>query len=561
MNFTAHLRRTTVCAALSSTLLMPAVHAQTLPDAGALQQQIERERQQNLPRRTTSEKISAPKEMPPSGVSVEVREFRFVGNHLLSKEQLDAVVADYRNRTLDFNQLQAAVAAVAEAYRAAGWVVRVYLPQQDILDGIVTIQIIEALFGKLILEGAASRLPLAMLAARVGTQQRSGEHIHADALDRALLLADDLPGVTVTGSLRPGSQEGETDLVLKVADDALVTGELTADNTGARSTGSERMTANAYFNSALGLGEQISASLIHSQGNDYLRLGANLPVGDDGWRIGANASKLSYQLVAKEFKPLKAEGDSHAVGLEASYPLIRSRLKNLFLNLAIDHKRFDNRSIIGTTSHYRIDNASIGLLGNLFDNWGGGGANSLSLSFMQGQVRLGRIDMGEDSRLEGRFSKLRYAISRQQVITPDLSLFAAFSGQWAGENLDSAEKFYLGGAYGVRAYPANEGGGAKGQMLNLEARWKLPYDFVATVFYDWGRVTQNIDNDLISSHPNTYSLKGHGLSLAWAAPFGAQLKATWARRDGRNPNPTSTGRDQDGSLDKNRYWLTASLPF
>ena len=58
MNFTAHLRRTTVCAALSSTLLMPAVHAQTLPDAGALQQQIERERQQNLPRRTTPEKIS-----------------------------------------------------------------------------------------------------------------------------------------------------------------------------------------------------------------------------------------------------------------------------------------------------------------------------------------------------------------------------------------------------------------------------------------------------------------------------------------------------------------------
>ena len=60
---------------------------------------------------------------------------------------------------------------------------------------------------------------------------------------------------------------------------------------------------------------------------------------------------------------------------------------------------------------------------------------------------------------------------------------------------------------------------------------------------------------------NDYSLKGAGLALAWQGNSGLNLRATWARRIGDNPNPTATGNDQDGSLVSNRFWLTASLPF
>jgi hypothetical protein len=43
--------------------------------------------------------------------------------------------------------------------------------------------------------------------------------------------------------------------------------------------------------------------------------------------------------------------------------------------------------------------------------------------------------------------------------------------------------------------------------------------------------------------------------------MGFTVKATVARRIGNNPDPLSTGTDQDGSLDKNRFWLQASVPF
>ena len=534
------------------TLILGTTHviAQTPPDAGALQQQIERERQQALPKRIAPEKPAAPPAMKPSaGVAVTVREFRFAGNRLMTTERLTPVVAAYLGRPLDFVQLQAAAAAVAEAYRAAGWVVNAYLPQQDIKDGIVTIQIIEAVFGGLKIEGAISkRIAPGQVEAIFAAQQASGASLNADALDRALLLADDLPGVTVAGSLAAGSQPGETDLMLKTADEPLIVGEASIDNTGSRSTGENRLTANLNLTSPLGMGDLLSSNLIHTQGSDYLRLGYTLPVGSNGWRVGLNASALTYKLVTQDFAGLNAKGSSDTAGLEASYPIVRSRLANVYLNLSVDHKRFDNQSLGATTTRYRINSASVGLNGNLFDNLGGGGANSGSLAWISGS-RDNQVGTSNDN-----FSKLRYSLSRQQVITNDLSLFAQLSGQESGDALDSSEQLYLGGAGGVRAYPSSEGGGDSGVLGNLELRWKLPEGFILTGFHDAGHVR---NNDAAMS----YSLKGYGLSLAWQTPVGVNLKATWAHRLGTNPNPTATGRDQDGSLDKNRLWLSATLPF
>lgn len=534
------------------TLILGTTHviAQTPPDAGALQQQIERERQQALPKRIAPEKPAAPPAMkPPAGVAVTVREFRFAGNRLMTTERLTPVVAAYLGRPLDFVQLQAAAAAVAEAYRAAGWVVNAYLPQQDIKDGIVTIQIIEAVFGRLKIEGAISkRIAPGQVEGIFAAQQASGVSLNADALDRALLLADDLPGVAVAGSLAAGSQPGETDLMLKTADEPLIVGEAAIDNTGSRSTGEQRLTANLNLTSPLGMGDLLSSNLIHTQGSTYGRLGYSVPVGNDGWRIGASASDLRYTLIQAPYNSNTDWGTSRSIGLDASYPIIRSRLQNLYLNLNYDHKSFDNllgAAAGGIASRYKIKAWSAAINGNLFDNFGGGGANSANLTLTSGEREAGI------STTEQNFTKLRYSLSRQQVITNDLSFYAVLAGQQADKNLDSSERFYLGGTSGVRAYPASEAGGSSAYLTNLELRLKLPEGLVLTGFVDSGAV-RNYENS-----GNNYSLSGAGIALAWQSPVGANLKATWASRIGDNPYPA----DATESLKSSRLWLSATLPF
>jgi len=501
------------------------------------------------------------------GVMVTAQAFQFVGNTLLGAEQLAPAVAPFLNRPLDFVQLQAAAAAAAAAYREAGWVVRAYLPKQEITDGIVTIEIVEAVFGKAILEGDAPlRLKFDVAQSIVGAQQTPGQPLNANAVDRALLLIDDLPGVSTVGSLVEGTRDGETDLVLKFANEPLRMSQVTLDNTGSRSTGDRRLAANLTLNSALGLGELISANLIHTEGSDYYRLAASFPVGADGWRMGVNASNMAYRLIAPEFIALNASGKSISTGFDAHYPIIRTRQKNLYLALAYDRKDFDNQANGGTDSHYRANAFTLGLNGNTFDSLGGGGANSASLALVSGSLNLdGSPNQASDAsgpQAAGHFAKLRYSLSRQQVLGSELALFAAWSGQMASKNLDSSEKFTLGGATGVRAYPSGEASGAEGKMLNLELRYKLPQNLTLTGFYDWGQVTVNRNNNYSGGAAlNTYSLQGAGLALAWQSSAGLNVKATLARRTGSNPNPTATGNDQDGSLTKNRFWLSASLPF
>lgn len=540
--------------------------AQTVPDAGALQRQIEQPQQRSLPSKAAPElALPAPmKEL--GGATVNVKSFQFAGNTLLGSEQLAPAVASYLNRPLDFAALQNAALAVATAYRQAGWVVRVYLPQQDVTSGTVTIQVVEAHFGKVQLDGQPHRVSQNRLRGMVEDAQRPGAPVSANALDRALLLIDDLPGVSAKGQLSAGASPAETDLLLSVSDGPRFASDVFADNAGARYTGAARIVGSARLESPFALGDRADGTFLHSDGSDYARLGYSLPIGTGGWRVGANGSYLKYDISSAEFDALDAHGNSHSFGLDASYPLIRARLENLYVSIAADDRSYTNYSAGATASDYGVRSATATLYGNIFDSLGAGGVTTGSIAFAQGKVDLdGSPNQAADAATTdtaGSYHKITLQVARQQALTDLFSVYGSVQGQFASKNLDSSEKLYLGGPGGVRAYPVNEAGGSEGYFASLETRARLPQRVDLTAFFDIGSVRINRDNDFTgAAAPNRLTLKGVGVSAGWTAPFGLNLKATVAHRLGSNPNPTSTGRDQDGSLVRNRVWLQASLPF
>ena len=554
------------------TLLIQSVPAQTVPDAGSLLQQIERDRQATPKRLIRPDAPVAPPEMKEQpGLTVTVSQFRLLGNTLLGDDPLQAALSSFLNRPLSFADLQLAAAAVAERYRAAGWVVRAYLPKQEIEGASVTIQIIEGRFGATLIDGEApSHLPVAQALRYIEARQQPGEAINADAIERAVMLLDDLPGIAVTSTFREGRQEGETDLVLKLVDTPAFVGNVEADDSGTRSTGAERISGNFYLESLASWGEQFSLNFTKTQGSQYTRLGFTTPLGYNGLRVGLNASHLAYSVITPESVALDMRGTAQTTGLEASYPLLRAHSANFNLLANLDHKAFDNWTNTGSTNRYTIDVASFSLNVNAFDGLGGGGVSNASLALLAGKVDLtnsaNQAADAASSQTEGIYHKWKLSLSRNQSITDELSLYAQYSLQGANRNLDSSERLTLGGASGVRAYPNGEGSGAAGQTFSLEARLRLPEGMNLSSFYDWAQITAvNRNNAAPSgdtlSELNAYCLRGYGLSLSWASSFGGQFKASLARRRGDNPNPTASGNDQDGSLHKNRFWLSASLPL
>ena len=541
--------------------------AQTLPDAGSTRQQIEMNREQRLPQAVRPVPVRPPPEIQPrAGVTVNVKSFQLLGHRLLSTEELMPALAEFVGRTLDFAGLQRATDAVAAAYREAGWLARVYLPEQDISEGTITLQVVEARFAGLRLEGEPSKRVLSSdIQAFFEEQQKAGEPLNTLALDRALLLADDLPGISVAGTLVPGQAEGETGLAIQTSDEALFFGDVTLDNTGSRSTGSNRVMLNMNISSPGEHGELINLTALRTQGSAYVRLGLTVPVGYNGLRFGVNGSTMNYKVIegSSSLLSLNVQGSSDSMGLDWSFPVVRQRMRNLYFSGGLDNKRFYNDSINKTSdtnsySDYDLYSLRLGFSGNVFDDLGGGGANSASLQLMRGQLDRVKAHTQIDTLVRD-YLKLNYSLSRQQSLTADHSLLLNLQGQYARQLLDSSEKFYVGGASTVRAYPSSELGGERGQLLTGEWRWRLHAAWVLSGFMDQAWVTTL---PTTAADPSTLlSLRGYGLSAAWQGPMGLNAKLTWSKREGENPKPTSTGTDGDGTLQINRIWFTVGLAF
>lgn len=546
---------------LPLALLVFNSHAQAVPDAGALRQQLEQGRELTLPPADRPARVLNPAQSEPkAGATVNVKAFRFEGNQLLGTEALNAVVASYLERPLAFEDLQGVPDLVAAAYRRAGWLAQVSLPAQDITEGVVALVIVESQYAGLRLETQLSaRVNNAVIEGVFAHHQQVGAPLNTDQLDRALLLADDVPGVSVAGTLVPGERDGETALLLRSTDELPYYGEVTLDNTGSRSTGSERLSLNLNLNSPSGRGELVSLSLMHSQGSDYGRVAATVPVGHSGLRVGVSASDMRYEVIDGPASNTTAQikGQSSSFGLDLSYPWVRARSHNVYLSAALENKAFRNEDS-EVRSDYESSALQLGVSGNRFDSWGGGGANSASLQWRSGELTDMRAHTQIDD-IRRRFHKISYSLTRQQAINAEHSLLFTLSGQHATEALDSSEKFYIGGAQSVRAYPVSELGGERGQALSAEWRWRPSTRWVLTAFAGVGRV---VSLPMTSSDQTTaHTLRGGGLSVGWQGPMGLNARLTWAQRIGENPKPTSTGTDSDGTLRKNRFWLSTSLPF
>ena len=155
-----------------------------------------------------------------------------------------------------------------------------------------------------------------------------------------------------------------------------------ADNTGARSTGSNRLQVNMSVNSPGQRGELIGVNLLHTEGSDYGRVSLTVPNGHDGWRAGLSMSSMNYKVVggSADTLALQIKGRSTSLGIDLNYPIVRERMGNLYGSINLENKAFSsedtNKQLTDSASYsdYGTNSLRFGLSGNRFDDLGGGGA-------------------------------------------------------------------------------------------------------------------------------------------------------------------------------------------
>jgi hemolysin activation/secretion protein len=550
--------------------------AQVPPDAGRIQRDFERGRVPPAPPRTPAEPLieqpTRPALKAPDSARFLVKGFRITRSTAFSEAELLALLKDLVGKELSLDDLQRAADVITRHYRDRGYfVARAYVPAQEIRDGIVEITVLEGRLDRVSVKPIGkTRLREQVVASTLQNALPPGGLIREDDLERGLLLINDLPGVDVRAVLQPGATIGSTDLTAALSEGPLFSGEVDFDTYGNKFSGAYRLGGTLNLNDASGYGDLASIRLQIAEGAKYARLGYAIPAGSSGLKVGAAYTGTTYELCC-EFAALGPHGDAQTATLSALYPVLRSRDASFHVAATYDARHYFNATVVGTTSDKKAQVGTLAGYGDFRDFAGGGGLSSYTLGASFGQLNLdaNAADRAFDdatARTHGDYAKVAYSLTRLQRLGETWSLYGGLAGQFASKNLDSSEKFVLGGPFGVRAYPTGEATGDAGLLANLELRHDFAPGLQFAAFLDHGQIVLHRNewpgwqgaNTRIS---NRYGLSGYGLGVNWNRPGSLSVRASVAHRIGQNPGRDVNDNDSDGTQNRTRFWLQAITYF
>jgi hemolysin activation/secretion protein len=544
--------------------------AQVRPDAGRIQQELERGRVPGLvpppPGAPLVEEPSRPALTAPASRLFFVKGFRISRGGAFPEADLLALLKDFTGKELSLADLERAADVITRYYREHGYfVARAYVPAQDLKDGIVEITVLEGKLDRISLKLAREiRLNEKVVDKTLRAALPPDGQIRLDGLERGLLLLNDLPGVDVHSVLLPGSALGTSIIAVEANEGPLVSGNLDLDNYGSKFTGPFRLGPTLNLNNPSGYGDLLTLRATASTGTSYGRLAYQIPVGYSGLKLGGAYADTSYKLCC-EFASLQAKGKAQTSTLNAQYPFLRGRAANLYGTVAVDAKHYFNETIVGTTSDKKASVIALGVNGDSSVFLGEGGLSSFGLTVSSGRLNLDgwapdRAADAASALTHGSYGKSAYSMARLQKVGEKTFLYAGLSGQIASKNLDSSEKFVLGGPLGVRAYPTGEAAGDEGLLLSLELRYDIQPAVQLSAFIDHGQIWLHRNpwdgwqgtNTRIS---NRYALSGLGFAVNWNRPGNWLVRASVAMPIGENPGRDVNGNDSDNTKNRIRLWL------
>ncbi|MEI7609298.1 MAG: ShlB/FhaC/HecB family hemolysin secretion/activation protein [Rhodospirillaceae bacterium] len=405
---------------------------------------------------------------------------------------------------LDLYKLRDAISA---KYHGDGYVLsRASIPAQRIASGVAHMALVEGYVGTVHFEGPYSGGSgiLKDYAERI----RASRPLRRAVLERAVMLIDDLPGITVRTALAPAtSSDPATDLTVTIEREP-VGAYFNLDNRGTAAVGPLQIYAAIDLNDQLGAFDQTTVRGIitpHVDELRYIDISHTEQIGLDGtsWVIGV---RRYWSVPGADIRQYDISSTSSTLHTGLSYPLIRSRSEALRLTGGITVRNSWTHANGEPLSTDRVRIASVGASWTDSDFWQGG-------NFIQGNLSrsfdmLGAI-VDDKSRPDTRltFTKVTLTAQRTQRLPGKFSLLVGADSQFTADKLVSAEQFGVGGqtygrAFDSSAITGDKGFSVRGELQNTPSIEVPHLKYIQLyLFGDYGRTWTYVDKP---NHPYQY---------------------------------------------------------
>jgi hemolysin activation/secretion protein len=446
--------------------------------------------------------IQAPKRTPVPRAADELtftlRDITITGTTVYSAESLRPLYDALIGHEVKLADIIAVADAIEAKYREAGYILtRAFVPPQRVGNGVFTLSVVEGFVKALDVEGGNEA---AQNQVKTYLQPVLAAHpLDIHTMERALLLANDLPGITASGLLRPSPDTpGASDLVVTLTQSTM-SGGVGIDNRGSKFAGPWTIRGDAAINGLITGNDQLLASLSSTVPSSIEKRTGQLryshPLGSSGTIFSLLASGTRGE-PGSTLAPLNVITKSYAVGPRLRIPLLRSRAESLFLDTGLNWQYAEVTSVGLSVSHdqWRTADASLTYIENGFLN----GTSSLTFGIEQGLAIFGASPNGSPdlsrAGADTDFTKLTASLRRGQILSGPLNLALNATGQYSFAPLITGEQAAYGGDSIGRGYDPSVLLGDHGIGGSVELRYDLRFNdsFILSAqpytFYDRARV-------------------------------------------------------------------------
>ncbi|MEL7351013.1 MAG: ShlB/FhaC/HecB family hemolysin secretion/activation protein [Cyanobacteria bacterium P01_A01_bin.116] len=408
----------------------------------------------------------APEPAPSGRTQVDVTDIQVVGSSVFDEQDFEPVVSPYEGRRLGLSELRQVADDVTQLYLESGYITsRAVLGEQTITDGRVQVRVIEGELEEIQVEG--TRRLAGYVRDRVNLANRKPLN-QVDLESQLQLLRADPLVERIEASLRAGTGEGQSQLIVRVREADAFSGRAVIDTNSPPSVGTVRTGIEGSYNNLLGIGDRLSASAYRSTagGSNTYGVTYTLPLNALNGTLQARYLPSSFDLIDPEFAALGVEGSSNTYELTYRQPIVRKPNEEFALSLGFRHRTGEtlvSDIVIDSTRTSVVQFGQDYLKRDRLGAWG------LRSQFNLGTGLLDATNR-DDGEADGQFFSWLGQVQRAQVLNRNNLLLMQGSLQLSADALLGADQFIIGGPSSVRGYSQNARFGDNGFRASIEDR-------------------------------------------------------------------------------------------
>ena len=432
-------------------------------------QREELERSAIVPRPVTPDDASTPQ-----GPCFVIRRIELSGATLLSPSAKYRLTAPWINQCLDMARLTRLTDAVSDWYISRGYITsHAFLTEQDLSGGVLHLAVLEGKLQHIRLEGVPDRT---LKMTFPGLEEKI---LNLRDIEQGMEQLNRVRQRPVEIEILPGDRQGYSVVNLTATPEFPLSGSVSFDNSGQKSTGTGQLTGALYGNNLLGLADKWfisggrSSDFSNSKDAQNFAAGVSIPYGYG--LLDYSYSWSNYLSTIDNNGYLwRSTGDTETHRLTGSWVLFRNGDIKTGVSAGITHRINRNYldDVLLATSSRKLSSVSLGI--NHTQKIASGVA-TLNPTFTQGVPWLGAEDdndkQGDVPKAE--FRKWSLNGSFQRPVADKLWWLTSLYFQWSPDRLYGSERLTLGGETSVRGFKEQYISGDNGGYWRNELNWSL----------------------------------------------------------------------------------------